>query len=169
MSLDLHVWERHQPISSLGEIRLVLESSAHVLCGSLEETCCLRTFQMKIKRAEVLRVITLLLRLAPAEWNIFFMWLLMLLSSDQQLSELSFILVGLLCSRAHWGLLAFPKLEFSICAFSCSYTWSPRRWYSCALSVQLLLTNITEEAQHTENCLGSKVHEEHTLIFKFNL
>lgn len=29
----------------------------------------------------------------------------------------------------------------------------------------MLLINITEEAQHTENCLGSKVHEEHTLNF----
>lgn len=76
----------------------------------------------KIKRDEVLWVITLLLRLASAEWNIFFMWFLMLLRSDQQLSELSFSLMGLPCSRANWELLAFSKLEFSICAFSCSCT-----------------------------------------------
>lgn len=72
----------------------------------------------KMKRAEVLWVITLLLRLAPAEENIFFMWFLMLLRFDQQLSELSFVLMGLLCSRENWGLLAFSELEFSICSFS---------------------------------------------------
>lgn len=50
----------------------------------------------------------------------FFMWFLMLLRFDQQLSELSFVLMGLLCSRANWGLLAFSKLKFTISAFSCA-------------------------------------------------
>lgn len=75
----------------------------------------------KIKRAVVLWVITLPLRLVPAEWNVYFMWFLMLLSFDQPLSELSFILTDLACPRANWGLLAFSKLEFSIYAFSCAY------------------------------------------------
>lgn len=44
----------------------------------------------------------------------------MLLRFDLQLPELSFILVGLLCSRAYWGLLAFSNLKFTISAFSCA-------------------------------------------------
>lgn len=103
MHLDLRVCKRHRPLSGVGEISPEFKSLARGLCGSLEETGCLRAVHVwwKINRVEVLWVITLLLSLAPTERDIFLMSSLMLLSSNQQMSELSFISMGLRCSGAN--------------------------------------------------------------------
>lgn len=73
----------------------------------------------KINRVKVLWVIILLPSLAPAEWDTFLMWSLMLLSSDQQMSEISFVLMGILC-RANWRAFNLLKNEVQYLCFSCS-------------------------------------------------
>lgn len=127
MGLDLPVWERHQqPWRNQAGVQVigtcaVWEPGGDVLSEDLSQGW------WKMKRAEVLRVITLLLRLAPAEWNIFFMWFPLLLSSDQQLRAQFHSCGSSMLPGKLGGFWAFSKLEFSICAFSCSYTSSSRR------------------------------------------
>lgn len=53
----------------------------------------------KISRAEVLWAVTLLPSLAPAEWDT--CYVITEVIADLQTSELSFVLVGLLCSRTN--------------------------------------------------------------------
>lgn len=102
MSLDLHICERHQQSWRNQPGVKVIGPCAAWEPGGDRLSEGLSQVWWKINRVEVLWVITLLLSLALAEWDIFLMWSLMLLSSDQQMSELSFVLMGLLCSRANW-------------------------------------------------------------------
>lgn len=87
----------------------------------------------------MLWVITLLINLITAEWDFFFFFNVVTnVIADQQISELSFIIVSLLCSRSNESF--YPLQNFhSVFVFSCSS--HPNLWktvLSCCYSVIII-------------------------------